>query len=123
VLKQRVITALIAVAALLLVVFVLPAAAAQAIIALVILAGAWEWSGFLGSDSKSLRMAYVALIAVLMGFVTWQAPQINGLLFQVALAWWICALVWTLFYPTPIPALVRCTCPLGRRRPGAAAAL
>lgn len=106
-LKQRVITALIAVAALLLVVFVLPAAAAQAIIALVILAGAWEWSGFLGSDSKSLRMSYLALIAVLMGFVSWQAPQINGLLFQVALAWWICALVWTLFYPTPIPALVR----------------
>jgi phosphatidate cytidylyltransferase len=43
VLKERVITALIAVVVLLLVLFVLPGAAAQAVIALVILAGAWEW--------------------------------------------------------------------------------
>jgi phosphatidate cytidylyltransferase len=107
VLKERVITALIAVAVLLLVLFALPRAAAQAVIALLILAGAWEWSGFLGSVSTPIRAMYVGLVAVLMGLVTWQAPQINGLLFQVAVAWWICALVWTLFYPTPIPAAVR----------------
>jgi phosphatidate cytidylyltransferase len=107
VLKERVITALIAVAVLLLVLFALPRAAAQAVIALLILAGAWEWSGFLGSGSTPIRAMYVGLVAVLMGLVTWQAPQINGLLFQVAVAWWICALVWTLFYPTPIPAAVR----------------
>ena len=106
-LKERVITALIAVAVLLLVLFALPRAAAQAVIALLILAGAWEWSGFLGSGSTPIRAMYVGLVAVLMGLVTWQAPQINGLLFQVAVAWWICALVWTLFYPTPIPAAVR----------------
>jgi phosphatidate cytidylyltransferase len=107
VLKQRVITALVAVVVLLLVLFVLPPAAAQAVIALVILAGAWEWSGFLGSPSTSLRALYVGLIAVLIGLVSWLAPQINGVLFQVALVWWACALVWTLFYPTPIPAVVR----------------
>ena len=106
-LKERVITALIAVAVLLLVLFVLPRAAAQAVIALLVLAGAWEWSGFLGSPSTPVRAVYVALIAVLMGLVTWLAPQINGLLFQVALVWWVCALVWTLFYPTPIPLAVR----------------
>ena len=106
-LKERVITALIAVAVLLLVLFALPRAAAQAVIALLILAGAWEWSGFLGSGSTPIRAMYVGLVAVLMGLVTWQAPQISGLLFQVAVAWWICALVWTLFYPTPIPAAVR----------------
>jgi phosphatidate cytidylyltransferase len=107
VLKERVITALIAVVVLLLVLFVLPGAAAQAVIALVILAGAWEWSGFLGSRSTPIRAMYVGLVAVLMGLVTWLAPQINGLLFQVALAWWVGALVWTLFYPTPIPAVLR----------------
>ncbi len=106
-LKERVITALIAVAVLLLVLFVLPRAAAQAVIALLVLAGAWEWSGFLGSASTPVRALYVGLVAVLMGLVTWLAPQINGLLFQVALVWWVCALVWTLFYPTPIPAVVR----------------
>ena len=106
-LKERVITALIAVAILLLVLFVLPPVVAQVVVALLILAGAWEWSGFLGSRSTALRAAYVFLIALLMGAVTWLVPQINGLLFQVALVWWVCALVWTLFYPTPIPEAVR----------------
>jgi len=107
VLKARVITALIAVAVLLVVLFALPRAAAQSVIALVVLAGAWEWSGFLGSSSAVLRASYVTLIALLMGLVTWLAPQIDGVLFQVALAWWLGALLWTLFYPTPIPAVVR----------------
>ena len=106
-LKERVITALIAVAVLLLVLFVLPQAAAQVVVALLILAGAWEWSGFLGTGSTAVRAGYVILIALLMALVTWLAPQINGVLFQVALLWWACALIWTLFYPTPIPAAVR----------------
>jgi phosphatidate cytidylyltransferase len=106
-LKERVITALIAVAVLLLVLFVLPQAVAQVVVALLILAGAWEWSGFLGTGSTAVRAGYVILIALLMALVTWLAPQINGVLFQVALLWWACALVWTLFYPTPIPAAVR----------------
>jgi len=106
-LKERIITAVIAVAALLLVLFVLPQAVAQVVVAAVILLGAWEWSGFLGSQSTPLRAGYVALIAILMGLVTWSAPQIDGLLFQLALAWWVGALLWTLFYPTPIPGAVR----------------
>ncbi len=106
-LKERVITALIAVAVLLLVLFVLPQAAVQIVIGLLILAGAWEWSGFLGSRSTALRAGYVILIAILMVLSAWLAPHIDGLLFQVALVWWACALVWTLFYPTPIPAAVR----------------
>lgn len=106
-LKERVITAVIAVAALLLVLFVLPQAVAQVVVAAVILIGAWEWSGFLGSQSTPLRVGYVALIALLMGVFTWLAPQADGLLFQVALAWWLGALLWTLFYPTPIPGAVR----------------
>ena len=114
-LKERIITALISVAVLLLVLFVLPRAAAQAVIAVVVLAGAWEWSGFLGARATSVRGLYVGLIAALIGLVTWQAPQLNGLLFQTALVWWICALVWTLFYPTPIPAIVRWGAGVGLR--------
>ena len=106
-LKERVITALIAVAVLLLVLFALPRVVAQAVIALLVLAGAWEWSGFLGSGSAPVRAIYMSIIAVLMGLVTWLAPEFNGFLFQLALAWWVCALVWTLFYPTPIPNVVR----------------
>jgi len=107
VLKQRVITALIAVAALLLVLFVLPQAAAQVVVAALILAGAWEWSGFLGTRSMALRAVYVVFIAVLMAIATWLAADVNSLIFRVALVWWVCALVWTLFYPTAIPGFVR----------------
>ena len=106
-LKQRVITALFAVVSRLLGLFMLPSGAAQLVVALVILAGAWEWSGFLGARSTSYRAGYVLFIAVLMGLVTWQAPQINGLLFRIALVWWAAALVWTFFFPTPIPTAVR----------------
>ena len=42
-LKQRVITAVIALAILLLVLFVVPAALAKIVIAAVVLAGAWGW--------------------------------------------------------------------------------
>jgi phosphatidate cytidylyltransferase len=106
-LKQRVVTALIAVAALLLVLFALPQAAAQLVVAALVLAGAWEWSGFLGTPSNVLRALYVIFIAVLMALATWVVPDIEGLLFRVALVWWVCALVWMLFYPTPIPGIVR----------------
>ena len=106
-LKQRVVTALIAVAALLLVLFALPQAAAQLVVAALILAGAWEWSGFLGTPSNALRALYVIFIAVLMALATWVVPDIEGLAFRVALVWWVCALVWMLFYPTPIPGIVR----------------
>ncbi len=106
-LKQRVITALIAVAVLLLVLFVLPQVVAQIVVALLILAGAWEWSGFLGAQSKAVRAGYVIFIAVLMGLVTWLTPGVNEPLFKLALAWWVCALVWAFFYPTSIPGVVR----------------
>jgi phosphatidate cytidylyltransferase len=107
VLKQRVITAIISVAALLLILFAMPPQLAKAVIALIILGGAWEWSGFLGVRTTNVRIAYVVVLAVVMGVVTWQAPQINGTLFQIALVWWLGALLWTFFYPTPIPAAVR----------------
>ena len=106
-LKKRVITAIVAVAVLLLVLFVVPPLVAEAVIAIMMLGGAWEWSGFLGVRSRNSRVAYVILLAVVMGVVYWQAPQINGLLFQVALVWWFGALLWTFFYPTPIPVAVR----------------
>ena len=106
-LKERVITALIALAVLLLVLFVVPATIAESVIALLILAGAWEWSGFLNAESTITRATYVAVIAAMLTFVTWQAAHINGMLFQFALAWWVVALVWIFFYPTPIPDALR----------------
>ena len=106
-LKQRVITALIAVAVLLIVLFAVPSRVAEAVIALLVLAGGWEWSAFLGRDSRETRILYVIVLAVALGLVTWQAPAINGALFRVALAWWVGALIWIFFYPTEIPTAIR----------------
>ena len=104
--KQRVITAVIALLVLLAVLFYLPQEVAFAAILFVILAGAWEWSAFLGVESRWLRYGYVGLIACLIAAVT--LLDVNEtLVFVVALAWWLAALIWTFFFPTPIPAIIR----------------
>jgi phosphatidate cytidylyltransferase len=104
-LRQRIITALIAGVLLLVVLFVLPERAARLVIALLFVAAAWEWSGFLSFSAVTGRYVYTALLTVsLMGF-WWLVPDsisYQSLLF-VAIAWWISALVWMFFYPTPIP--------------------
>jgi phosphatidate cytidylyltransferase len=70
------------------------------------LAGAWEWSAFLGIPGNAIRVAYVFIIAALLAAVT--LLDVNAaLVFKVSLAWWVLALVWTFFFPTPIPAVVR----------------
>jgi phosphatidate cytidylyltransferase len=106
-LKQRLVTALIAVAVLLVVMFVLPANAAKAFIGLLVLGGAWEWAGFLGGRSTVIRVAYVAFIAALVFAAGLSMPQSTAAILGVALGWWALALLWTLFFPTPIPMAFR----------------
>ena len=104
--KQRVITALIALAALLLILFYAPQEIALAAIVVVMLAGAWEWSGFFANASRIVRGVYVVLIGALLAAVTLLDVDVR-IIFQLALAWWLVALAWTFFFPTPIPAVVR----------------
>ena len=104
--RQRVITALVALAVLLLVLFYAPQEIALAAIVIVMLAGAWEWSGFLDNASHVVRSAYVVLIGALLAAVMLLDVDV-ALVFQVALAWWLVALCWTFFFPTPIPVVVR----------------
>lgn len=106
-LKQRLPTAIVALVVLALVLFVLPPMAAEIMIAAVILLGAWEWSRFLGTTSLLTRLVYVILIAGLMTAVGYSWPDRVDLLLQVAVIWWFAALIWTFFFPTPIPAVVR----------------
>ena len=109
-LKTRIITAIIALLVVGIVLFVIPMWAAEAVIGLLILAGAWEWSGFLGLGSASLRTGYVLLIAVACAALYVVFPGAGTTVLQVALAWWLAAFIWTLFYPTPIPAALRWLC-------------
>ncbi|MBT8098134.1 MAG: phosphatidate cytidylyltransferase [Gammaproteobacteria bacterium] len=109
-LKQRIVTAIIALTALALVLFVLPPLAAELVIAVVVLAGAWEWSGFLGSEKMLTRVTYVILVAAVMAIVGMFWPDGVRHVLQVALVWWFVALIWAFFFPTGIPIVVRWSC-------------
>ena len=111
-LKQRVITAVIALAMLAVVLFVLPPFYAEVVIALVVLAAAWEWSGFLDSKSPATRIFYVIFVAALMAAVGRVWPDGVERVLQVAVVWWLLALIWTFLFPTAIPLFL---CRRGRR--------
>jgi phosphatidate cytidylyltransferase len=109
-LKQRVITAVIALAILAIVLFVLPPFYAEVAIAVVIVGAAWEWSGFLGATSPATRIFYVTFIAALMAAVGMVWPDGVERILQVAVVWWLLALIWTFLFPTKIPVLLRWIC-------------
>ena len=106
-LKLRIVTAIISLVILGGVLFVLPPAVTSLVIAFLILAGAWEWSGFLGLSATAGRYFYVALIGALMAIVVFVFPDRFELVLQIACVWWFIAFVWTFFFPTPIAAPVR----------------
>ncbi len=111
-LKLRVLTAVVALGALLVVLFVLPPAIAQGVFAALILAGAWEWSGFLRPEKAAVRFVYVGLIAALLvaASVGLANEFVVGVILKVALAWWLIALFWVFVFPTPIPKLAGWIC-------------
>ena len=109
-LKQRIITALIAVTALMLVLFFVPPAVAELFVALLALAGAWEWSAFLEPKGLATRIGFVALIAALIATIAWLGSGTADLVLRMAVVWWLAALVWTFFFPTPIPIVLRWIC-------------
>ncbi len=110
-LRARFITAVIAVSVLALVLFVVPEIAAELFIAGIVVAGAWEWSRFLGLPSAWSRALYAIAIAALMAVVNVYFTEDNTrLLLQSALVWWLAALLWAFAFPTPIPLVLRWIC-------------
>jgi phosphatidate cytidylyltransferase len=104
-LKQRILTAIVAGAILLVVLFVLPPLAAEIVMSALFIAAAWEWSGFLSLDGTPGRLAYVVAVAAVLVTVTWILPRDASVevVLRIGLAWWFAALIWVFFYPTPIP--------------------
>jgi len=108
--KQRIVTAIIALVGLGIVLFVVPDIVARVIFGLLILAGAWEWSGFLGRSGLVARLSYVVMIgAILVSIQLYFAAYAQQVLL-IGLAWWFVALIWTFFFPTRIPAAIRWLC-------------
>lgn len=103
-LRQRVITALIIGAVVLAGIFFLPHVAMMGVLALIVLAGAWEWSAFPGYTSAPARLGYVALIALAIAATAYCARlgvNLDGLLYAAVL-WWVLALLWVVIFPTAV---------------------
>jgi len=111
-LKQRIITAVVALVLLFVVLFALPQTLARVVIAGLIVAAAWEWSGMLILSGIPKRAAYAAAIAVLQGVTWWFVPDVISYewVLYLALGWWLSALVWMFFYPTDISRPVVAIC-------------
>ena len=111
-LKQRVITALVALAVLAVVMFVLPAVVARIIITLLMLGAAWEWSGFIFGNENLHRTVYVLFIAILMTVIFIDLPDaaLVATVMTISLGWWLAALAWMFFFPTPIVKSVGWIC-------------
>jgi len=103
-LLQRVMTAAVSIAILLLALFVLPSPVAEVLFSAGILAGAWEWAAFAGWRAAPSRLAYVALMGICGAVVWWQAGSVRSIvgLGLGSLLWWAIALAWILQYPRPI---------------------
>lgn len=104
--KQRIITAVVALLALMLVLFVVPGSIALIVIVAMMLAGAWEWSAFLGVSGNAVRLTYVIAIGALLAASSFLSFD-TDLILKVSLVWWVIALVWSFFFPTPVPKVVR----------------
>ena len=74
-LRQRIITALIAGVLLLRVLFALPEQVTRLVIALLIVSAAWEWSAFLSFSTATGRYIYTALLAVSLAGIWWLVPD------------------------------------------------
>jgi len=108
--RLRIVTAIIALAVLGVVLFAVPEMVVRAIIGLLMLAGAWEWSGFLGRTGLVGRLSYVVMIAAMLVSLTLYFPMYTEQILLIGLVWWFIALIWTFFYPTRIPIAVRWLC-------------
>jgi phosphatidate cytidylyltransferase len=99
-LRKRIITAVVLGVALLVVLLGLPPVFTVALVSVLVLAGAWEWSGFLKVPGAG-RVAYVVLIAALMG-AAWRISASSAgrdALILVAVVWWLIALLWVALAP------------------------
>jgi phosphatidate cytidylyltransferase len=111
-LKTRFVTAIAALAFIAIVLFLLPRTWAEVVIGLLMVAGAWEWSGFFANGRAGVRIGYTLLVAVCIAFAHTLTPAQAAIVLEIACAWWIVAFLWVLRFPTGIPVVVRWVCGL-----------
>lgn len=97
-LKQRIITALILLPIALCGFFLLEGTGFALFIGLVVIMGAWEWARLAGFTAQSARVAYAALVAVLLFFMH-VLPGLAPWVLGAAVLWWLLATFLVLTYP------------------------
>lgn len=105
-LKQRIITAVVIVAALLAAMAYLSAGQLSLLFAGIVLVAAWEWADLSDLRPQVARLAYVLAIGALIASVyallgdvaSWSAAALQEL-FVAACVWWAVALLWVKGYP------------------------
>jgi phosphatidate cytidylyltransferase len=106
--KARILSGIVLVAGVLALLLWAPAPWTLAVIAVAILAGAWEWSAFLGPSGRPggrlERFLFVAVIAVVLvvGWIATRDPAVLLGVLWVAAAWWVVALLWILRGPAAV---------------------
>lgn len=103
-LRARVITAVCALAAILLILFVLPRVVVAPVILLVIAGASWEWARLAGIDAVLPKAIYILLIVGLTAAAAIQWPAIAfGPVLAVAGLWWLLGFVLVVRYPVKVP--------------------
>jgi phosphatidate cytidylyltransferase len=98
-LKQRIITALVLAATILVAILLLPAKWFLALTGLVVLQAAWEWSALADIKKLALRIAYLVLVLLAMLLVLRQSPAQREFLLLAGCLWWIHAYYLIRRYP------------------------
>lgn len=107
-LKERVITALFLIAALLTVLFFASKDVGVVLFGLLLLVAAWEWAGLAEVEAGSVRAAYTFAMAVVIGWLAWWMPTGHlpeGLLWFHLAVWAVVGLLLTRF-PLRLPQAV-----------------
>lgn len=100
-LKQRVVSAIAALAALAILIKFLPKEALIWVVLILWIVGAWEWSGFIKPNNSMLRSIYTLWLGSMMLMIAADFLPVNGLrgLLVVALLFWLFSFVQILRYP------------------------
>jgi phosphatidate cytidylyltransferase len=67
---------------------------ARVLLTVIVLLGALEWSAFLGTERRAIRISYVLLVAALCIFGQYLSDAQFRVLLMASLAWWCLALLW-----------------------------
>lgn len=95
-LKTRILTALILAPIAIIGIFFLPPLGFAIFTGVAITLGAWEWANMAGYTTNPSRIAYAALVALVL-VVVYQLPTLNVL--WLGVLWWVVALLMVRSYP------------------------